>query len=75
MKRQQDMKRQRGKKAAKIILCLLLLAFLGSAIWDYADFRLHPMNHVMDSAPWYVSSIVRGMIMSPVALVCVVVLL
>ena len=37
----------------RVFLGCWIGAFLGSAVWRWADFHAHPEQYVMNSAPWY----------------------
>ena len=62
------------RKAATIIAGVLTGIYSGWGIYDYLYLtKLHPEVYALQSAPWYTGILVRGLVMIPLVLACVIV--
>ena len=48
---------------------------IGHSVYRYIDFRKHPELYAMQSAPWYTSIIVQGVVTIAIMAVCMIVIL
>lgn len=53
-----------------IIMCVSFGVFIGHGIYVYWDFQAHPNLYAMQSAPWYTSIQIYGIITLIILLVC-----
>lgn len=47
--------------------------FIGHVLWKIWDFKTSPELYAMQSAPWYTSILLYGVVTSVLVLVCVVI--
>lgn len=67
---------KKAKKAAQIIMGALIGVYISTGIYDYVYLtKFHPEVYAIQSAPWYTGLLVRGLVMIPVILICVVVII
>ena len=55
--------------AAVIAMIVFVIALL---IWSYADFKMHPEKRGMESAPWYTTAMIWGMIVAVLVIACII---
>ena len=65
---------KRLEQALRIFLGCWIRAFLGDALWRWADYRAHPEIHAMNSAPWYTAVQINAVLTLIVAVIILVVL-
>ena len=58
----------------KIFLGCMVGVFLGSCIYRYWDFKVHPDLYAMQSAPWYVDLEIQGIVTAVLAAVLLAVM-
>ena len=63
------------KKAAKIIMWCFIAFFCGFTVWQYVDYRCHPVDYAVQSAPWYTNVLIVGVISLIVVFVCVLIMI
>ena len=56
-----------------VIMSLTGVYFLGFVIWQTIDQSVHPEKYVVQSAPWYTSIMVQGLITAAVMAVEIIV--
>lgn len=47
--------------------------FIGHVLWKIWDFKTNPQGYAMQSAPWYTSILLYGVVTFVLVLVCVVI--
>lgn len=65
------------KTAVRIAWCIIgafIGVLIGSAIWRYWDFKQHPEIYMLNSAPWYTSLLLQGIITLVIIAVCLIVI-
>lgn len=63
------------KTAVKVLwaaIVALIVALIAITVYFYADFKLHPEKHAAESAPWYTSPLIFGIIIAAIVVVCVI---
>ena len=65
---------KRLEQALRIFLGCWIGAFLGSAVWRWADFHAHPERYVMNSAPWYIGIQINAVVTLVVAVAILLIL-
>ena len=58
----------------KILLWCFVGVFIGSSIYQYYDYKIHPGLYEMQSAPWYLSVEIRGIFTVIIAAVILIIM-
>ena len=56
-----------------IIMCSFIGVFIGSGLYKYWDFQKYPDLYVIQSAPWYTSILINGLLTLVLLAVCMIV--
>ncbi len=56
----------------RVILCFLLASLVIGALCRYLDYRAHPAEYAVQSAPWYFPVLLQGAVTAVFAAVCVI---
>lgn len=59
----------------KIVLLCFIGVFIGSSIYQYHDYKTHPDIYVSQSAPWYVSIEIRGILTAIIVMAILITML
>lgn len=64
--------RKRIHHILNLMIGAFLGVFIGSGIYSFWDFRMHPELYRMQSAPWYTGILLRGAVTVAVIVVCLI---
>ena len=55
-----------------IVMGVIIGVFIGRAVWQYVDFRIHHQVYAAWSAPWYVALLPHGVLTLAAVLACLI---
>ena len=60
--------------ALKLMIALVTIAFIAMSVWHYFDYKNDPRKYAAESAPWYTSVLIWGVIAALLVIACIVAL-